>query len=244
MQTTNDYFQQLKSLVEAVNASDDSWIAHLREEFDNFENDAEAEAKISILSNLDNAVYQSFQTPPVNVDAPNQLAVDALSGLVIELEGYRRLSQRYFSDLRKLSETDRLTQTAADNARKALFRKVEEVQRWLEQQNRPIKPSDFDTCTEQFLARLDPASRERTLTEQLFSNRRLDLNDAELNRLISAWGEAVSSFIRDAQDTDDDRNSRQDRLDFGESDTIANFLCIHDRLETLYGRLATNVRDR
>jgi hypothetical protein len=73
-------------------------------------------------------------------------------------------------------------------------------------------------------------------TNEILSNRTPALSDSQVQELINAWGNVVSSFVENAQDTNTD-----DKVNIGDSKTIESFFCIHERLETLYGRLGTNV---
>jgi hypothetical protein len=73
-------------------------------------------------------------------------------------------------------------------------------------------------------------------TNEILSNRALALSDSQVQELINAWGNVVSSFVEDAQVTTTD-----DKVIIGDSKTIESFFCIHNSLETLYGRLGTNV---
>lgn len=242
----NDSVPGLKPLVGKVHAFNDAWFEHLRDEFDQFENDSDNKGKIIILENLDEALDFSFQ----NVATPNntQDLDEAIGGLLIEIEGYKRLSDRYFKDLLTLSQTDRTLKKAARDARTNLFNRADEVQRALQNQDQTlsIKASDFDFCTDKFLTRLQnldlpPNSKVLVHTEELFRNRRLVLGEPQLRNLIDAWGDVVSDFIKDTQDTDNFDSSDPDIYEFGEPATIADFICIHDRLDTLYSRLTTNV---
>ena len=73
-------------------------------------------------------------------------------------------------------------------------------------------------------------------TNEILSNRALALPDSQVQELINAWGNVVSSFVEDAQVTNTD-----DKVNIGDPKTIESFFCIHNSLETLYGRLGTNV---
>jgi hypothetical protein len=245
-QTVIPPVEGLHTLVERVHDADEAWLTQLNGESP-FGNNPDIETKVTILGNLDEALLHSFNAVAQATNIPNDKLDETLNGLLIEIEGYKRLSHPFFLDLRRLSETDDVLKKAARDARLNLFNKADKVQRELQkaEPTNAIKASDFDLCTEKFLARLQelnlPAeSKVKDHTESLFRNRRLMLEEPDLKNLINAWGDVVSGFVKDAQDTPD-FGKDEDGYEFGEPATIADFICMHDRLDTLYSRLATNV---
>ena len=231
-------YKDLKKLVDALNNADKTWLGQLESKYPT--DDLEIQGKIKTLQALDDFIKISFlaegkQFPSGKHDDN----IHILGGLVTELEGYKNLTERYFSELCDLTETDSTQENAVRDARKQLFEKLTEVKQYVFQEEQGTPPSEFDACTDIFLQWLQktqhPAEYQRT--QELFRNKSSDLTESDLNNLINAWGEAVASFVEDAQET----KQSGDPVKFGEPETVADFLCIHDRMETLYGRLVTNV---
>ncbi len=74
----------------------------------------------------------------------------------------------------------------------------------------------------------------RDWTQQLMSDQAPALTNSEVQKLIDAWGKAVTKFVEDAR-----KDGNQ--VDPGRTETIAHFFCIHDQLEGLYSELSTAV---
>ena len=87
---------------------------------------------------------------------------------------------------------------------------------------------------------LTAGSKEFTRTLALLEGQRLTLSDSQIKGLTNSWGKAVTSFVQkplpQAQSVQD-----LESQEFTGLDTIANFLCVHSTLETLYDRLETRV---
>jgi hypothetical protein len=77
----------------------------------------------------------------------------------------------------------------------------------------------------------------KTWTQQLMSDQAPALNGGKVQKLVDAWGLAVTKFLEDAQK----ENTAEDQAVPGESNTIAHFLSIHDQLDGLYSQLSTAV---
>lgn len=233
-------FSTLKAALEAVSkeeagvlkGANDKWLADLLVKVNA---DEAARGKISSLQFLDQLLrsFGAVNFPKHNCDEAER----TLGRLVDEIRGYQDLTERFFSDLRKLTSKDQALEGKAAEARKNLFAKLSQVQTWLfEKRGTSPSPSEFGPCTNQFLSRINSKPQELSRTQKLFRNQSLELSESDLRSLTDAWGEAVSTFVEDAQDTD-----QNDSLQLGNPETIAQYLCIHNRLETLYVRLGTNV---
>ncbi|MBD2157865.1 hypothetical protein [Leptolyngbya sp. FACHB-16] len=239
---SKDAYNILKKALEAVSrkqtdgelvGDNDKWLVDLFKRA-TASSDKEAEHKISALQFLDQILRSSVSTPfPSN----SYIAADeALGRLVNEIRGYQDLTERFFSDLRRLTSKDQQLEQKAVETRNNLFTKLSQVQQWLIERKEGTNPSEFGACTNQFLSRIQSNPRALSLTQQLFKNQQLELAESDLRTLIDVWGDVVSTFVEDAQDTDKD-----DSLKLGNPETIAQYLCIHNRLETLYARLSTNI---
>lgn len=232
----NDVSSAKSALITAVNAvtktdksgANDQWFISLEAKAKT-SGDKEAENKVTTLKFFDDVLKSSITKPPAN---------ETELGLVVsEIRGYQDFTERFFSELQKLSVKDQLLEEGAVKKRHDLFEVLSQVQQWLLTRSGRISPLEFGACTNQFLSRMPAGSKELSLTQQLFKNQSLEqLIESDLKPLTDAWGTVVSTFVEDAQDTDSD-----DKLNIGDAKTIASFLCIHERLETLYGRLGTNV---
>ena len=77
----------------------------------------------------------------------------------------------------------------------------------------------------------------KTWTNQILSDQAPALTDSEVEKLINAWGTAVTKFVEDARKKDEGGS----RVNPGQSTTIAHFFCIHEQLEGLYSELSTSV---
>jgi hypothetical protein len=225
----------ISALTDAVKAvttkeasgANDEWFSSLEAKAGG---DEEAKKKVETLKFFDGILRSSTQTKV------NSTSNSDLGCLVTEIRGYQDLTERFFSDLRALTMKDQPLENAAVKKRNELFQVLKQVQKWSLGDAGGISPSDFGACTNQFLSRMQAGSRELSRTQQLFKNQSLELAESDLKNLADAWGNVVSTFVEDAQDTDND-----DQLNIGDPATIAGFLCIHNRLETLYSRLDTNV---
>jgi hypothetical protein len=224
-----------QALIEAVKAvtntnntgANDQWLKSLE---DKAETNKEAKAKVGTLKFFDGILRSSINPSPSSLDEESQLG-----RLVSEIQGYQVLTERFVLELGALTVTDQLLEEEASRKRSNLFETLDRVQNWLLAQAGRTSPSAFDACTRQFLERMQ-AGRELALTQQLFNNRSPELMESDLLNLTNAWGNVVSSFVEDAQVTNTD-----DKVIIGDSKTIESFFCIHERLETLYSRLGTNV---
>ncbi|MCY7277499.1 MAG: hypothetical protein LH702_28130 [Phormidesmis sp. CAN_BIN44] len=223
-----------EALIEAVNAvtkdnngANDRWLESLKKKADTDKN-GEAQKKVTTLQFFDGVLRSSIN--------PNLSNEEELGRLVSEIQGYQVLTERFISELGDLTGTDQPLEEKAAKERSNLFKSLNDVQNWLLTQNKRSSPSEFDACTNQFLAQMQLASRELDLTQQLFNDQSPELREFDPQNLTDAWGTVVSSFVEDAQDTNED-----DALNIGASETIGSFFCIHERLETLYGRLGANV---
>jgi len=98
----------------------------------------------------------------------------------------------------------------------------------------------LNACSEFFLGLLTAGSKEFARTLALLEGQRLTLSDSQIKGLTNSWGKAVTSFVQkplpQAQSVQD-----LESQEFTGLDTIANFLCVHSTLETLYDRLETRV---
>lgn len=206
--------------------ANDQWFLSLNEKA-KANKDEEAKAKVVTLQFFDGILKASITPPPIN---ENQL-----DRLVSEIRGCQVLTERPFSELRGLTVKDQTLENVAIKRRNELSQVLDQVQQWLLKAVGGISPSEFGTCTNQFLDRMQ-AGFELSRTQQLFKNQHLELTEVDLRNVTDAWGNVVSAFVEDAQDTDNN-----DPLKIGDPVTIAHFLCIHNRLETLYGRLESNV---
>lgn len=216
----------LTSAVNALVTANNTWFSSLEEKAEN----NEAESKVTTLRFFDEILRSSIQSiQPTNTNY--------LGRLVSEIRGYQGLTERFFSELRELAVKDHLLENDAVKKRDGLFQVLDQVQQWLLADAGVISPSDFDAGTNQFLALIQADPKEVTLTQQLFKDQQLELIESELRSVTDAWGNVVSSFVEDAQNTTD----TDDSLNIGDPMTIASFFCIQNRLETLYGRLDTNV---
>jgi len=227
--------QARAALIEAVEAvtnnnedrgANDQWLNSLSVQANG---DEKATKKVTTLQFFDQILGSSInEAPDMDVD---------LGQLVTEIRGYQDLTERFFSDLRKLTVKDWNLEQAAIKKRNELFEVLNQVQKWLLERQGGVSPEEFDACTNQFLSLMKPGSNELSLTQQLFKNQYLEeLAESDPENLTNAWGDVVSIFVEDAQDTDE-----EDPLKIGHPETIASYLCIHDRLETLYGLLGTNI---
>ena len=227
-------FDALSKAIEAVSkehngnlmGANDEWLKNLA----SAHSDDETEKKVETLIFLDKILRSSIPTTLQTGDDVKK----ALGLLVTETRGYQDLTERFFSDLRKPSGEDNQLEDAAVQKRSELIEVLNQVQNWLLSQDGGSSPSEFDACTEQFLIFMGSNSSELDLTRQLFRDQTLPESDLkiDLQKLTGAWGKAISSFVENAQDTDGD-----DPLEIGDPATIANFLCIHERIETLYERI-------
>ncbi len=225
------------ALVAAVNAvtktdkksgANDKWFISLEEKA-KASGDKEAENKVTTLKFFDEVLRSSIQsTIAKNTD---------LGRLVSEIRGYQGLTERFFSELRELTVKDQPLENNVVKKRDELFQVLDQVQQWSLANAGEISPSEFGTCTEQFLDRMDVGSKALSFTQQLFKNQQLELAESDLKNVTDAWGNVVSSFVKDAQDT----TGASDKLKIGDPATIASFFCIQNRLETLYGLLGNNV---
>ena len=98
----------------------------------------------------------------------------------------------------------------------------------------------LNPCSEFFLGLIPAGSKDFTRTLALLEGQRLTLSDSQIKGLTNSWGKAVTSFVqkplpqaRSVQDLEGQ--------EFTSLDSIANFLCVHSALETLYDRLETRV---
>lgn len=85
----------------------------------------------------------------------------------------------------------------------------------------------------------DSTFKEQTKALLNIKDRPPYLNKKQIERLIEAWGTAVSKFVEDARSGKD--NGKVDPVDSAKPNTqktLASFFCIHGKLETLYSRLA------
>lgn len=80
----------------------------------------------------------------------------------------------------------------------------------------------------------------RMWTQQLMADQAPTLTDSQVETLINAWGTAVTKFAEDARKEATQINN-ENRVNPGQSTTIAHFFCIHDQLEGLYSELSTAV---
>lgn len=206
--------------------ANDRWLKSLKEKAE-ANKDEEAKAKVGTLKFFDGILKSSIKLPPINEEQ--------LGRLVSEIRGYQVLTERFLSDLGDLTVTDQLLEEEAVKKRNQLFETLDRVQNWLLTRSGRSSPLKFDACINQFLERMQPG-RELDLTQQLFNDQSPNLIESDLHNLAEAWGTVVSGFAEDAQDTNKD-----DKLDIGDPETIASFFCIHECLETLYGRLGANV---
>lgn len=226
-------------LIEAVNAvtkndgngANDQWLKSLKEKAE-ANKDEEAKAKVGTLQFFDGILKSSITsiTPPLTDEKQ-------LGRVVSEIRGCQVLTERFFSDVRRLTAKDQPLENIAVTKRNELFQVVDQVQQWLLKEVGGISPSEFGACTNQFLDQMQAGSKALSLTQQLFKNQYLELAEVDLRAVTDAWGDVVSTFVEDAQDT----TGEKDSLKIGDPATIARFLCIHNRLETLYGRLESNV---
>jgi len=92
-------------------------------------------------------------------------------------------------------------------------------------------------CSDPLFLRFLKEKKVRTWTQQLMNDRVPALTDSEVQKLIDAWGTAVTKFVEDARKDAND----SDPVKPGQSTTIAHFFCIHDQLEGLYSELSTSV---
>jgi hypothetical protein len=111
-----------------------------------------------------------------------------------------------------------------------------------------IKAADDDFIDEIVSLRSDPLflgfledikdePKIKIWTQQLMSDQAPALGDGKVQKLVDAWGTAVTKFLEDAQKG----NAAEDQAVPGESNTIAHFLAIHDQLDGLYSQLSTTV---
>lgn len=225
-------------LIAAVNAvtktdnsgANDKWLESLKKKAETNQ-DGEAKAKVDTLKFFDGILRSSITSPRNNNEQPQE----QLGRLVSEIRGYQVLTERFLADLGDLTVKDQQLEAAATEKRNQLFETLDRVQNELLTQSGRSNPSEFDTCTKQFLDRMQ-SGRELNLTQQLFKDQSPEFMESDPRNLTDAWGTVVSSFVEDAQDTNSD-----DKLDIGNPKTIASFFCIHERLETLYSRLESNV---
>lgn len=91
-------------------------------------------------------------------------------------------------------------------------------------------------CSNPLFLRFLEDDKVRTWTQQLMDDQAPALTDSEVQRLIDAWGIAVTKFVEDAR-----KNTDGGQVEPGQSKTIAHFFCIHDQLEGLYSELSTAV---
>ncbi|HEX6557540.1 MAG TPA: hypothetical protein VF026_32550 [Ktedonobacteraceae bacterium] len=98
----------------------------------------------------------------------------------------------------------------------------------------------LNPCSEFFLGLIPPGSKDFTRTLALLEGQRLTLSDRQIKGLTNSWGKAVTSFVQkplpQAHLLRDFESQESTSLD-----SIANFLCVHSALETLYDRLETRV---
>lgn len=207
------------------NGASDQWLKSLETQD---ETNGEAEAKVKTLQFLDGILRSSTQK------LLDKNTTELLGSVVSEIRGYQVLTERYISELGDLTVKDQTLEDEVVKQRSKLFEVLDQVQNWLLSQDGRSSPSEFDACTEQFLNFMESDSSELALTRQLFRDQTLPESDLkiDLQKLTGAWGNAISSFVEDAQDT-----GGNDPLEIGDPATIANFLGIHERIETLYERL-------
>ena len=92
-------------------------------------------------------------------------------------------------------------------------------------------------CDLIFLENILPStSKEFDETVTLLEGGHLRLSNNRIRKLINTWEKAVKNFVQ-AKTTADQVAENE----FGSLDTIADFLCIHNVLDTLYDRLETRV---
>lgn len=228
-----DLISAKDALIAAVNAvtkdnngANDKWHDSLKKKADTDKN-VEAQKKVTTLQFFDGVLRSSINS--------SLSSEEQLGRLVSEIQGYQVLTERFILDLGDLTGTDQPLEEMAAKERSNLFKSLNGVQNWLLTRPGRSSPSEFDACTNQFLARMKSGT-ELDLTQQLFKEQSPELTEFDPRNLTDAWGTVVSSFVEDAQDTNED-----DGLDIGASETIGSFFCIHERLETLYGRLGANV---
>ncbi|MCY7321978.1 MAG: hypothetical protein LH660_09335 [Phormidesmis sp. CAN_BIN36] len=223
--------QALSKAVKAVSNTDntganDLWLSSLEKKA-NTNGNEEAKAKVSTLKLCDRILKSSI--------SPFLTNEEQLGRVVSGIRGYQVLTEQFFSELGDLTVKDQELEKAAFEKRRQLFEILDRVQNWLLTRSGGSSPLKFDACINQFLKRMQ-SGRELELTQQLFNDQSPNLIESDLHNLADAWGTVVSGFVDDAQDTNKD-----DKLDIGDPKTIASFFCIHNSLETLYGRLGTNV---
>ena len=91
-------------------------------------------------------------------------------------------------------------------------------------------------CSDLLFLRFLKDKKVRTWTQQLINDQAPALTDSEVEKLINAWGTAVTKFVEDAR-----KNTDSGQVEPGQSTTITHFFCIHDQLEGLYSELSTSV---
>jgi hypothetical protein len=97
-------------------------------------------------------------------------------------------------------------------------------------------------CAETFIKLIPLGSREHDQTVALLEGGHLTLSNGQVRKLINSWGKAVRDFVQ-AQTPPINSLTFGQALnqEFGSLGTIADFLCVHNVLDTLYDRLETKV---
>jgi hypothetical protein len=92
-------------------------------------------------------------------------------------------------------------------------------------------------CHDSLFLEFLPDTKVKTWTKKLLNDQALALENEQVENLINAWGNAVTTFVEDARK----KNEAKSRLDPTRTETIAHFFCIHNQLEELYSELFTVV---
>lgn len=225
-----DVLQKLLAQIKTTGKSIDNWLTKLQEETEDQPDKDRAKYLLYLTVVTGDGIAEVTQN-----DTTKKLLGEDQIQVVELLEGYKRLSQRTIALLLEKSQSGSAKLKELADKAEASLATLYDLLDQVESYNPAI---DFDECQQLFLNSLpiEKYPKAYAFTQELFRDHYLPL-DLKLDNLLDAWGTGISSFINNAQQTD----KTSDTVKFGEPETIVDFLCMHDCLETLYSRLVTNV---
>ncbi|MCY7277234.1 MAG: hypothetical protein LH702_26765, partial [Phormidesmis sp. CAN_BIN44] len=178
-------------------------------------------------------------------DLPNtELKTEALSSFEllkskVELTGgYLAMYQLFATAIESIKGTDASqTKAAINKASQELLIQYNQLKVSLEAEDDDFLDGVTTPHSDPLFLGLLADPKVKNWTQQILSDRSPILTDDEVQKLIDAWGIAVTGFVEDARKN----SSSTDPVKPGEAQTIAHFFCIHDQLEGLYSELSTSV---
>lgn len=192
----------------------------------------------SAMESLDDLPQNKLIKALVNTLVPDELPVslttiEELEEQVDRFKGYLAV-QKFL--LASINATDSQRATISQ-ATENLSNQVTQIKSSLQD----IEDADLSTlddlnapCVDALFFSLLP-SPERAWTEKLLDGRLPALTNEQLQKLIAAWGTAISAFVEDARK----KNEPAGKVAPGQAETVAHFFCIHEGLEALYDKLSS-----